>query len=87
MCLILYDYQSKASIYRKGLTYLNNVVTTNKKHTIDSQKPKKTEHKCNTKGNHQTIKGKTKKIKTKGTKKIYKLNWKTRFKIAINIYQ
>ena len=30
----------KASRYRKGLTYLKNRVTTNQKHTIDSQKPK-----------------------------------------------
>ena len=41
MCLSLYDYQSKASRYRKGLTYLKNRVTANQKHTIDSQKNKK----------------------------------------------
>ena len=56
----LYDYQSKASRYRKGLTYLRNRVTTNQKHTIDSQKPKLREHKHNTKENHETTIGKTK---------------------------
>ena len=80
MCLSLYDYQSKASRYRKGLTYLKNRVTTNQKHTIDSQKPKRREHKYNTKENHQTTKGKTK----KGTMKKYKINGKTRFKMAID---
>ena len=60
MCLRLYDYQSKASRYNSGLTYLKNRVTTNQKHTIDSQKPKRREHKQNTKENHQTTKGKTK---------------------------
>ena len=51
MCLSLYDYQSKASRYRKGFIYLKNRVTTNQKHTIDSQKPKRREHKHNTKEN------------------------------------
>ena len=54
------DYQSKASRYRKGLTYLKNRVTTNQKHTVDSQKPKRREHKHKIKGNHQTTKRKTK---------------------------
>ena len=55
MCLSLYDYQSKASRYRKGLTYLKNRVITNQKHRTDSQKPKRREHKynINTKENHQ----------------------------------
>ena len=83
MCLSLYDYQSKASRYRMGLTYLKNRIATNQKHTIDSQKPKRREHKCNTKENHQTTKGKMKK---KGTKKKCKINWKTWFKMAINTY-
>ena len=59
------------------------MVTTNQKHTIDSQKPKRREHKHNTKENHQTTKGKTKK---KGTKKKYKIKGKTKFKMAINTY-
>ena len=60
MCLSLYDYHSKASLYRKGLTYVKNRATTNQKHTIESQKTKRREHKHNMKENHQTTKGKTK---------------------------
>ena len=41
MCLSLYDYQSKVSIYRKGLTYLKNRANTNKNQTLHSQKTKK----------------------------------------------
>ena len=51
MCLSLYDYQSKASRYRKRLTYLKNRATTNQKHTKDSQKPKRREHKHKIKRN------------------------------------
>ena len=43
MCWSLYDYQSKANRYWKGLTYLKNRVATNQKHIIDSQKPKRTQ--------------------------------------------
>ena len=63
MCFNLYEYQSKAS--RKELTYLKNRATTNQKHTIDSQKPKRREHKHNTKENYQTTKGKTKRKRDK----------------------
>ena len=35
------DYQSEASRYRKRSTYLKNRVSRNKKHTMDSQKPKR----------------------------------------------
>ena len=38
MCLRLYDYQAKASRYRKGLTYLKNKATTNQNQTLHSQK-------------------------------------------------
>ena len=43
----LCDYQAKASRHRKGLTYLKNRATTNKKQIIHSQKNKKkrTQHK------------------------------------------
>ena len=62
MCLSLYDYQSKASRYRKRLTYVKNRATINQKHTIDSQKQKKgTQVKI--KGNHQTTKRKRKRKK------------------------
>ena len=62
---------------------MKNRVTTNQKHTIESQKPKRREHRYNTKENHQATKGKTKR---KGTKKKYKINGKTRLKMAINTY-
>ena len=67
MCLSLYDYQSKASRYSNRLAYLQNRVTTNQKHTIDShtQKTQKEENssKQNKNENHQTTKGKTKRKK------------------------
>ena len=43
----------KASKYSNGSTYLKTKVTTNQKHTIDSQKPKRKELKNNMKENHQ----------------------------------
>ena len=85
MCLCLHNYQSKESGYKKGLTYLKNRATTSQNHTVDSQKPKRREHKHNIKGNHQTTKRKTKR-KKKGTKKKYRINWKIKFKMAINTY-
>ena len=49
---------------------MKNRVTTNQKHTIDSQKPKRREHKYNTKENHQATKGKTKKQTERNTEDI-----------------
>ena len=43
MCLSLDDYQSTISRYRKRLIYLKNVITN--QNTIESQKPKRREHK------------------------------------------
>ena len=40
-CLSLYDYQTKASRYRKRLTYLKNRATTCENQTLHSQKKKK----------------------------------------------
>ena len=78
----LYDYQSKASRYRKRLTYVKNRATINQKHTIDSQKQKKgTQVKI--KGNHQTTKRKKKKKERKEEETI---NWKTRSEMATNTY-
>ena len=76
MCLSLYDYQAKASRYRKGLTYLKNRATTNHNWTLHSQKLKRKvlKHKIN--GNHPT----------KRKKEKHRINWKTRFKMAINTY-
>ena len=62
-CLDLYDHQSKGSRYNYVLTHLKTRVTTNQKHTIDFQKPKRKELKHNAKENHQTTKGKTKRRK------------------------
>ena len=79
MCLSLYNYQAKASRYRKGLKYLKNRATTNQNQTLHSQKLKRKgcKHKIN--GNYPTK-------KQKGTKEKHRINWKTRFKMAINTY-
>ena len=77
MCLSLYDCQAKASRYRKGLTSLNNMATTNQNQTIYSQKLKRRGHKHKIKGNHPT---KKKERKEKGTKEKHRTKWKTRLK-------
>ena len=66
----------KVSRYRKELTYLKNRVTTNQNRTLHSQnvKRKVLKHKIN--GNHPTTKKKRRKEKNR-------INWKTRFKMAI----
>ena len=68
MCLSLYDYQSKASRYRNGLIYLKNKVTTNQKHTKDSQKSKRTQAYYKIKpSNHKRKKKKEQRRNTKST--------------------
>ena len=52
MCLRLYDYQAKASRYRKGLTYFENRATTYQSQTLHSQKLKRKVLKCKINGNH-----------------------------------
>ena len=42
MCWSLYDYLSKASRYREGLTYLKNRATTNQNHRIIHRNKKNT---------------------------------------------
>ena len=79
MCLSLCDYQSIASKYRKGLTCLKNRASTNQNQTIHSQKLKRRVHKHQLKGNHPTK-------KRKEPKDRHRINWKTRFEMAINIY-
>ena len=76
-CLNLQDYQAKTHNYRKGLTYLKNRATTNQNQTLHSQKLKRKvlKHKIN--GNHPT---------QKRRKEKHRINWKTRFKMAINTY-
>ena len=77
MFLCLYDYQAKASRYRKGLKYLKNRATANQNGTLHSQKLKRKVlmHKIN--GNHPT---------QKRTEKKHRINWKTRSKMEINTY-
>ena len=77
MCLSLYDYQDKASRYRKGLTYLKNLATTNQNQTLHSQKMKSTQA-----GN----KWKSYNQKKKGRKENHRINGITRFKMALNTY-
>ena len=54
MCLNLNDYQFKTSRYNYESTYMDPMVTTNQKPTIDTQKTKRKEHRNTTKENHQT---------------------------------
>ena len=75
MCLSPYDYQAKASRYRKVLTYLQNGNHKSKPNTTFTKtKNKSTKHKIN--GNHPTKKRKEK----------HRINWKTRFKMTIITY-
>ena len=69
MCLRLYDYQAKASRYRKGLMCLKNRATTSQNQTLHSQKLKIKilEHKIN--GNHPTQKRKEEKRNIESTGK------------------
>ena len=79
MCLSLYDYQAKASRYRKGLTCLKNRATTNQNQILHSQKLRRKGHEHKINGNHPNQ-------KRKEEKKKHRINWKTRFKMAINTY-
>lgn len=47
--------------------------TTNGKHTIESQEPKRKKYKHNTKGNNQTMKEKTKRKEQRNTKSMGKI--------------
>ena len=69
MCLSLYDYEAKASKYRKVLTYLKNRATISQNQTLHSQKLKRKvlKHKIN--GNHPTKKRKEEKRKKESTGK------------------
>ena len=69
MCLSLYDYQAKASRYRKGLTYLKNRTITNQSQTLHSQTLGRIvlKHKIN--GNHVTKKRKEKRRNIESTGK------------------
>ena len=69
MCLNLYDYQVKASRYRKGLTYLKNRATTNKNQTLYSQKLKRKAHEHKINRNHPTKKRKEERRNIESTEK------------------
>ena len=58
MSLSQYDYQVKAGIYRKGLTYLKNKAITNQNQILHSEKLKRKGYKHKMKVNHPTKKGK-----------------------------
>ena len=66
VCFNLNDYKFKTYILLS--TYINPMVTTNQKHTIDTQKLEKN-HKHATKENYQTTKEETKKRTEKKKKK------------------
>ena len=68
----------KPSRYRKGLTYLKNRATTNQNQTLPSQNLKRKVLKHKISGDHPT--------KKKKKKEKHRINWKTRFKMAINTY-
>ena len=64
---------------------MKNRATTNQNQTLHSQKLKRGGQKHKIKGNNPTKKRK-KKEREKGTKEKHRINWKTRFKVAINTY-
>ena len=78
MGVSLYDYQAKASRYRKGLTYLKNRTKQIKTKHYIHKKLKRTQKKNKRKSSNQ---------KKKRTKEKRRINWKTKFKMAINVYQ
>ena len=53
MCLNLNNYQFETTRYSYSSTYLYPMVTTNQNFIIDTQKPKRKEHKHTTKKKHQ----------------------------------
>ena len=79
MCLSLYDYQAKANRCGKGLTYFKNRAATNQNQTSHSQKLKRKVLGQKISRNHPTK-------KKKGRKEKHRINWKTRIKMATNIY-
>ena len=69
MYLSLYDYQAKASRYRKALTYLKNRAMTNQRQILHSQKLKRKILKYKINGNHPTQKRKEEKRNIESTGK------------------
>ena len=69
MCLNLNDYQFKSSRFNYRSTYVNQMVTTNQKPTIGTERKEKKKRNQTTKENHQTATGKTKKNEKRRTTK------------------
>ena len=69
MCLSLWDYQAKASRYRKELTYLKNRAAAHQNQTSHSQKLKRNILKYKLNGNHPTKKRKEDKRNKESTGK------------------
>ena len=65
-------------MYGKGLTYVKNRATTNQNQTLHSQKLKRKTLKHEISRNHPT--------KKRNEEGKHRINWKTRFKMAINTY-
>ena len=60
MCFNLNDYWFKTSRYSYSSTYMEPMVTTNQKFTVDAQKLQRKECKDTTKENHQIMREETK---------------------------
>ena len=63
MCLSHTTTSLRQADIGRGLAYMKHRVTTNQKHIIDLQKPKRREYKHNAKENQQITKGKRKRNK------------------------
>ena len=82
MCFNSEDYQF-TSRYSYRSVYMNPIVSTNQKPTIDIQSLERKEHKHTTKENHQTTRKETKRSTGKS---ILKNNWKTHSKMLMSTY-
>ena len=69
ICLSLYDYQAKASRYRKGLTCLKNRANTNQTEHYNHKSGKEKYSSIKINGNHPTKKRKEEKRNTESTGK------------------
>ena len=76
--LNLQDHQAKTHNYGKGLAYLKNRATASQNQILQLQKVKNNTLKQIITGDHPTKK------KKKGRMENHRINWKTRFKMAIN---
>ena len=77
MSLSLYDPQAKAKQIQEEVNILEKQGNHNQNQTIHSQKLKRKGHSIEEMKIFQP---------KKGTKEKHRINWKTRFKMAINIY-